>query len=185
MQRVGLWPTLFVLVDGSELASAMATNGIGARIEAILAPSLRAMGYAIVRVQLSGSGSPTIQVMIEREDGAPIGVEDCAACSHAASALLDVEDPVQGTYQLEVSSPGIDRPLTRPGDYERFKGLEARIDIGRPVLGRRRFRGRLLGLTGDKVRIEVDGEPVELTLDDIQRAKLVLTPELIAAHRNA
>jgi ribosome maturation factor RimP len=151
------------------------------RIERMVAPTVEAMGFRIVRVQLSGKESMHLQVMVERADGQPIQVDDCAAVSRAISAVLDVEDPIAGAYTLEVSSPGIDRPLVRLGDFERFVGREARVETARPIDGRRRFRGRLLGVAGDSVRMTVEGAEVALPYRDIQRAKLVLTDELIAA----
>ena len=102
------------------------------RIQQIIAPSVEAMGYEIVRVQVSGTQRPTLQVMAERKDDAAMTVEDCADISRAVSALLDVEDPISCAYTLEISSPGIDRPLTRPKDFERFAGFEARIETRSP-----------------------------------------------------
>jgi ribosome maturation factor RimP len=152
-----------------------------AQIERMIAPSLAAMGYDIVRVLLTGGQRPTLQVMAERTDGQDMSVDDCAEISRAVSALLDVEDPIAGAYTLEVSSPGIDRPLTRPADFQRFAGFEARVETRQPVEGRKRFRGRLLGLEGDSIRIATPEGEAALPVDDILRAKLVLTDELIAA----
>jgi len=151
------------------------------RIERMVAPTVEAMGFRVVRVQLSGRDSVRLQVMVERADERPIQVDDCAAVSRAISAVLDVEDPIAGAYTLEVSSPGIDRPLVRLGDFERFVGREARVETARPIDGRRRFRGRLLGVAGDSVRMAVEGAEVALPYSDIERAKLVVTDELIAA----
>lgn len=151
------------------------------RIERMVAPTVEAMGFRVVRVQLSGRDSVRLQVMVERADEGPIQVDDCAAVSRAISAVLDVEDPIAGAYTLEVSSPGIDRPLVRLGDFERFVGREARVETARPIDGRRRFRGRLLGVAGDSVRMAVEGAEVALPYSDIERAKLVVTDELIAA----
>ena len=151
------------------------------RIERLLAPSLEAMGYEIVRVQLSGGRVPTLQVMAERTDGAPITLDDCTAISRTASALLDVEDPLQGSYTLEVSSPGIDRPLVRAKDFERFAGFEVRAETAVSFDGRRRFRGRLLGIAEGMVRIALPEGSVSLPLDAILKARLVLTDELLAA----
>jgi ribosome maturation factor RimP len=132
-------------------------------------------------VQLTGGKRRTLQVMAERRDGRPMTVDDCAEISRNVSAILDVEDPISGAYTLEVSSPGIDRPLLRPRDYERFSGHQAKIELLEPVDGRRRFRGRILGRDGDTVRLEVDDDIVELPIARIARAKLVLTDELLAA----
>ena len=154
------------------------------RIERLLAPSLEAMGYEIVRVRLSGGRSPTVQIMAERLDRRPMTVDDCTAISRNASAILDVEDPMAGAYTLEVSSPGIDRPLVRPEDYDRFAGFEAKLELARPIDGRKRFRGRLLGRDGDRVRVVTDTGEVALPLADVARAKLVVTDDLLAAHQS-
>jgi len=157
------------------------------RLAELVAPSLDAMGYELVRVMLQGNQRPTLQIMAERKDRAAMTVDDCAEISRAVSALLDVEDPIQGAYTLEVSSPGIDRPLVRAADFARFAGFEAKVDMARPVDGRKRFRGRLLGLAegteagAEMVRLEIEGAEVALPVADIQRAKLVLTDELLAA----
>jgi ribosome maturation factor RimP len=152
------------------------------RLEALIAPSMEGMGYELVRVQMQGRTSQTLQVMAERADGKAMTVEDCADISRAISALLDVEDPIEGAYVLEVSSPGIDRPLLRPKDFERYAGFEAKVESTRPIEGRKRFRGRLLGLdeTG-AVRLATDQGEAAIPFEDVQRAKLVLTDELIAA----
>lgn len=158
------------------------------RIEGLIEPALTAMGYDLVRVAVQGGESrKTLQIMAERQDGEGMSVDDCADISHAISAVLDVEDPIAGAYTLEVSSPGIDRPLVKRGDFERFAGFEARIETVQPVAGRKRFRGRLMGVTGDEVRLReaakaagaADETLVPLTA--IVRAKLVLTDDLIAA----
>lgn len=151
------------------------------RIEQIIAPSVDAMGYEIVRVQLSGKQRPTLQIMAERTDGGPMTVEDCADISRAVSALLDVEDPFPGAYTLEVSSPGIDRPLTRLKDFDRFAGFEAKAETRVPLDGRKRFRGVLKGVENGRVRLDTPEGPVELPYDQIARAKLVLTDALLAA----
>src|ERR1700687_93581 len=111
------------------------------------------MGYRVVRVALTGTGRPTLQVMAERRDDASMTVEDCAEISRSISALLDVADPIAGAYMLEVSSPGIDRPLVRPEDYDRFAGFEARIELNAPLDGRKRFPGRALGRALEHVRL--------------------------------
>ena len=139
------------------------------------------MGFDLVRVTLQGQKRRVVQVMAERRDRRAMTVDDCAEISRAVSALLDVEDPFPDAYQLEVSSPGIDRPLTRPEDYERFKGYEARVETDLPLDGRRRFKGRLVGLDGDTVRIALPEGEKSIALDDIKKAKLVLTDDLLAA----
>lgn len=155
------------------------TNGIARIIE----PSLEAMGYRLVRVALTGAQRPTLQVMVERGDEVAMTVEDCADISRSISALLDVADPIAGAYTLEVSSPGIDRPLVRPEDYDRFAGFEARIELNEPVDGRKRFRGRLLGRAEQYVRLIGEAGEVRLPLAAIVRAKLELTEDLLAAAR--
>lgn len=149
------------------------------RIEQLIAPTVEGMGFSIVRVQLSGGDRLQLQVMVERQDGQAMVVDDCADLSRAISAILDVEDPIADAYTLEVSSPGIDRPLVRLRDFERFAGHEARIETNVSVNGRRRFRGRLLGVEGDVVRVSVEGEDIEVPFSAISKAKLVLTEELL------
>lgn len=149
-------------------------------IARIIEPSLDAMGYRLVRVMLTSLRRPTLQVMAERRDEAAMTVEDCAEISRSVSALLDVADPIAGAYTLEVSSPGIDRPLVRPEDYDRFAGLEARVDLASPLDGRKRFRGRILGHDGTHVRLAAEAGEVRLPLAGIARAKLVLNNELLA-----
>jgi ribosome maturation factor RimP len=150
------------------------------KIEALIAPSLEAMGYRVVRVAVTGGRRATLQIMAERVDDKAMTVEDCADISRTVSALLDVADPIATAYTLEVSSPGIDRPLVRREDFARFAGFEAKIELTSPVEGRRRFRGKLLGVEGDDVRVLVDAAPVALPLAAVVRAKLVLTDELLA-----
>ncbi|MGB8181598.1 MAG: ribosome maturation factor RimP [Stellaceae bacterium] len=152
-------------------------------IEALIAPSLEAMGYRVVRAAFTGGRRATLQVMAERADDAAMSVDDCSLVSQTVSALLDVADPIAESYLLEVSSPGIDRPLFRREDYERFAGFEAKLELQQPLDGRRRFRGRLLELDGDAVKVNLGAEIVRLPLAGIARAKLVLTDELIAATR--
>lgn len=152
-----------------------------ARIDKLIAPALGEMGYDLVRVRLLGGEPPRLQVMAERRDEVGMTVEDCTEISHLLSALLDAEDPIDDSYLLEVSSPGIDRPLTRLGDFQRFSGFEAKIELQRPMEGRRRFRGRLLGVEEESVLLRMDGQSVVLPFADIGDAKLVLTDDLLAA----
>jgi ribosome maturation factor RimP len=156
----------------------MDANG---HIEKIVTPTLDGMGYELVRVRMTGGDRQILQIMAERTDGAAMTVEDCALISTAVSAVLDVEDPIQSAYSLEVSSPGIDRPLTRPRDFERFAGFEAKVDMYEMTGGRKRFRGRILGLTDDRLRLATKEGEVELPVGGIQRAKLLMTDELLAA----
>ena len=140
------------------------------------------MGYELVRVAVLGRDRPTVQVMADRADGSQITVADCEAISRQLGAVLDVEDPIPGAWSLEVSSAGIDRPLTRAKDWNRFAGHLARAETAVPVGGRRRFAGVALGAddAGARLRLE-DGSEVTLPLTAIRRAKLVLTDALIAA----
>lgn len=155
-----------------------------AKVEAMIAPAIEAMGYEVVRVMVSGGQSVTLQVMAERHDGKMMTVEDCADISRTVSALLEVEDPITGPYRLEVSSPGIDRPLTKARDFERFAGHRARIEAGEMIDGRRRFIGALKGVKDEAVVVILDGgEEAAVPLASIVRAKLVLTDALLAAHK--
>ena len=158
------------------------TGEKAAEIERLIAPSLAAQGYDVVRVLLMGGARhATLQIMIERADRMAVSVDDCTAASRTVSALLDVEDPIAGTYTLEISSPGIDRPLVKPADFDRFKGYVARFESRTPIDGRRRFRGKLLGMAGDQVHIATPEGESKVPFQEVQRAKLVLTDELIAA----
>ncbi len=150
------------------------------RVADLIAPTVEDLGFDLVRVIVRGKNQPVLEIMAEPLDGQPMTVEGCAAISRAVSALLDVDDAMPGPFTLEVTSPGIDRPLVRLGDFERFTGFEAKVEMARPVDGQRRFRGRLLGIDGDRVRLLVDDATRELVYADIQRAKLVLTDELLA-----
>ncbi|TXL72346.1 ribosome maturation factor RimP [Vineibacter terrae] len=151
------------------------------RIEGIVGPAAEGLGYELVRVMLAGGHDGRLQIMAERRDGAPMTVDDCERLSRTISALLDVEDPIDGAYTLEVSSPGIDRPLVRRKDWERWSGHVARVEMAEPVEGRKRFRGVLLGLDGEDARLRLeDGAEVRLPLSGVARAKLVLTDALIA-----
>lgn len=154
---------------------------LGPMVEALLTD----MGYDLVRLQLSRADRPVLQVMAERTDRSPMGVDDCAGISRALSALFDVEDPVPGAYSLEVSSPGLDRPLVRLADYERFKGFMARIETRDAIDGRKRFQGNIIGVEDETIRLELDGGTVDLPFHEIAKSKLVLTDELIAAAQEA
>lgn len=147
------------------------------RIEEIVAPTVIGMGYELVRVAMSRGG--TLQIMIEPADGRPMDVEDCAVLSRALSAVLDVEDPIPGSYTLEVSSPGIDRPLVRPVDFERHAGFEARVETAEPLAGRKRFTGLLEGLADGEVLLRQEGELVRIPLAAVRKAKLTLSDALL------
>jgi ribosome maturation factor RimP len=157
-------------------------EGLEARIATSILPSLRQMGYELVRVQVSGKERPVVQIMADRADGATFRVEDCEAISHTAGAVLDVEDPIRGEWTLEVSSAGIDRPLTRIKDWNRYAGHLATLELAVPQDGRKRFRGVALGADAEAVRLRLeDGTEESFPRGNIRRAKLVLTDELIAA----
>jgi len=157
-------------------------SGLEARLVALVAPTLDDLGYEIVRVAVLGRESPTVQIMADRKDGSLINVEDCERISHAVGAVLDVEDPIPGAWTLEVSSAGIDRPLTRAKDWNRFTGHQAKVEVLVPVDGRRRFSGVVLGADAETGRLRLDdGTEARLPLAEIRRAKLVLTDALIEA----
>jgi ribosome maturation factor RimP len=151
------------------------------KIASIIEPSLDAMGYQLVRVTVMGARRATLQVMAERRDGQPMTVDDCADISRSISALLDVADPIAETYTLEVSSPGLDRPLVRPEDYDRFAGYEAKVELSEALDGRRRFQGRLLGRSDDRIRIATAAGEILLPIAGIAKAKLVITDDLLAS----
>jgi ribosome maturation factor RimP len=160
-------------------------RGLAARVAAIAEPVLGGLGFRLVRVRILGLDGCTVQVMAERMDGT-MRVEDCEAVSRALSPVLDVADPIERAYRLEVSSPGIDRPLVRRSDFERFVGQRIKVELAVPLAGRRRFRGLLLGLNGDQARIcrddgsSNDESEALLRIEDMADAKLVLSDELIA-----
>ncbi len=154
-------------------------NALADRIAALIEPSLTAMGYDLVRVQIDGKRQLRLQIMAERSDGSGMGVEDCAAISRHVSALLEVEDPIEGSYTLEVSSPGIDRPLMKAADYTRFAGHVAKVEMRNARDNRRRFTGTIRGLENETVVLETEEGSVSLPLAEIERAKLVLTDALL------
>jgi ribosome maturation factor RimP len=157
-------------------------TGVAAEIAALVEPTLEEMGFRIVRVVISGRDGTTLQIMAERPDGT-MTVEDCAEVSRQLSPLLDAHDPISGRYTLEISSPGIDRPLVRASDFVAWADHEARVETRELVGGRKRFRGVLKGLVGNDVHLEVPpeqgGPEVKLPLGAIAEARLVLTDELI------
>ena len=157
-------------------------TGLEARFAAIVAPTLADMGYELVRISVLGRQRPTVQIMADRADGSQITVEDCEAISHAVGAVIDVDDPIPGQWELEVSSAGIDRPLTRRKDWNRFAGHLAKAELAIPIEGQKRFSGIVLGADGIHARMRLDsGVEVALPLTEIRKAKLVLTDALIAA----
>src|SRR6266704_2296122 len=161
-------------------------QGLAARVAAVAEPVIEELGLRLVRVRVSGLSGCTVQIMAERPDGT-MTVEDCRAVSRAVAPVLEVEDPIDRTYHLEVSSPGIDRPLVRRSDFDRFAGQVARIEMTVLVDGRRRFRGTLIGTEGEAARIRRDdaapdeAAEVRLPIDDMAEARLVITDALVAA----
>ena len=159
--------------------------GVSARVAAIVEPVLEGLGYRLVRVRVSGSDGCTVQVMAERPDGT-MNIDDCETCSRALSPVLDTADPVDRAYRLELSSPGIDRPLVRQSDFNRYANNAVKIEMAVAVDGRKRFRGQLLGAEGNLARIQRDdavaGESpdVMLPIEEMADAKLVLNDALIA-----
>ena len=159
--------------------------GAAARVSAVAAPVLQGMGYRLVRIKISGETGCTVQIMAERPDGT-MQIEDCEEISRALSPVLDVADPIDRAYRLEISSPGIDRPLVRRSDFERYTGHLAKIEMAVAHQGRKRFRGLLAGVEGDAVRLHRDDTRADedadvlLVMEDISDARLVLTDELIA-----
>jgi ribosome maturation factor RimP len=158
--------------------------GLPARVATIVEPVIEQLGYRLVRVRVSSAEGCTVQIMAERPDGT-MSVEDCEAVSRALSPVLDVADPIERAYRLEISSPGIDRPLVRKSDFERYTGHLAKIETSMPIQGRKRFRGVLAGTEGETARIRRDdaaeGEETEIMIpiEDMSEAKLVLTDELV------
>ena len=156
----------------------IAKAAIDRRLAEIITPVIEDLGYELVRVRLMGGKSHTLQIMADKPQGG-IEVDDCAAISTAVSAILDVEDPIMDAYTLEVSSPGIDRPLTRLKDFEAFEGYEAKLETAEGIDGRKRFKGVLAGVEGNEVLINVEEGTIGLEFDWLSDAKLVLTDELI------
>lgn len=159
--------------------------GRAARVAALAEPVLAALGYRLVRVRISGFAGCTVQIMAERPDGT-MTIEDCEAASRALSPVLDVADPVEGSYRLEISSPGIDRPLVRRSDFDRYAGHVAQVEMQAPIDGRRRFRGELTGTEGECARMRCtdagrdQNSEILLPIDDMMEARLVLTDALIS-----
>jgi ribosome maturation factor RimP len=156
----------------------IAKTGMDMRLAEILAPVIEDMGFELVRIRLQGGNTPLLQIMAERPEGG-IEVDECAAISTAVSAVLDVEDPIVEAYTLEVSSPGIDRPLTRLKDFDTYEGYEAKLETDELIEGRKRFRGILAGVEGSEVLINVDEGTIGLQFDWLADAKLVMTDELV------
>jgi ribosome maturation factor RimP len=154
-------------------------------IERLIGPSLEGMGFRLVRVSYGGGGRPVLQIMAEPADGSAMSVEHCAEISRVVSAILDVEDPIPSAYTLEVTSPGIDRPLVSRDDYRRFAGFEAKLELNRAVDSRKRFRGKIEAVDAeDHVPVTEEAGRFLLPFTDIIKAKLMLTDELLAASQN-
>lgn len=156
----------------------IAKAAIDQRLAEIITPVIEDLGFELVRVRLMSGKQTILQIMVDRPGGG-IEVDDCAEVSNAVSATLDVEDPILDTYALEVSSPGIDRPLTRLKDFDTYEGYEAKIETTELIDGRRRFKGELAGVEGDEVLINIPEGTIGLQFDWLSDAKLVLTDDLI------
>lgn len=159
-------------------------SGVAARVAAIVEPVIVDLGYRLVRVRVTGTNGCTVQIMAERPDGT-MSVSDCEAVSHAVSPALDVDDPIDRAYHLEISSPGIDRPLVRPQDFTRWAGYEAKVEMAVPIEGRKRYRGMIEGAEGTIALIRLPDAPegtdplARLPIGDIGEARVVLTDDLI------
>ena len=178
-------PTNVALTSFADEPRLIIEPGRAARVAALAEPVLATLGYRLVRVRISGFAGCTVQIMAERPDGT-MTIEDCEAASRALSPVLDVADPIEGAYRLEISSPGIDRPLVRRSDFDRYAGHVAQVEMQAPIDGRRRFRGELIGTDGECARIRCaeaaanENSEVLLPIDDMMEAKLVLTDALIS-----
>jgi len=166
------------------MSDLIAKTAIDRKLAEIVGPAIEGLGFELVRIRLMGGQTKTLQIMADRPEGG-IDVDDCAKVSTAVSAVLDVEDPIEDNYYLEVSSPGIDRPLTRLKDFDMWEGYEARIETEAQIDGRKRFKGILVGTEADEVLINIeDGangiQTIGLKFDWLTDAKLILTDELIA-----
>lgn len=168
----------FFVLERHLMSDLIATSAIDRRLANIVIPTIEGLGYELVRIRLMTGKRTTLQIMAERPEGG-IEVDDCAKISTAVSAVLDVEDPITEEYALEVSSPGIDRPLTRLKDFERFNGYEAKLLTSELIDGRKRFSGALRGVEGNEVLIDIPEGTIGLNFDWLVEAKLLLTDDLI------
>jgi ribosome maturation factor RimP len=150
------------------------------RIENLISPTIGELGFEIVRIEVLGEMSPCLQIMADRLDQTGMNVDDCAQISRAVSAILDVEDPITNSYTLEVSSPGMDRPLVKREHFKRFAGAEIRLEKRGQGDEQRRYRGDLEGIKGDDVVLLIKGEKILIPFVDVQKAKIVITDALIA-----
>ncbi len=174
-------PILDEMDDPAREIAAPTQIGLEARISAIITPTLTDLGYELVRVSVLGRERPTVQIMADRADGNLINIDDCQAISRNVSAVMDVNDPIPGRWTLEVSSAGIDRPLTRLKDWVRFIGHLARIELIAPVEGRRRMSAVIVAADATTLKLRDGVGEFDVPFADVRRAKLVLTDELIAA----
>ncbi|GLQ35548.1 ribosome maturation factor RimP [Amylibacter marinus] len=161
------------------MSDLIAKAAIDKRMASIVQPVIEGLGYELVRIRLMSGKSTTLQIMAERPEGG-IEVDDCAKISNELSAILDVEDPIEAEYALEVSSPGIDRPLTRLKDFAAWAGFEAKLETSELIDGQRRFKGPLRGVEDNEVLIEIQQGIIGLDFEWLTEAKLVLTDELVA-----
>lgn len=149
-------------------------------VQDLVEPIIDGLGFEVVRIMTIGTKNPTLQIMIERKDRKDLIVDDCATVSRAISEVLDENDPIEGEYSLEVSSPGLDRPLTKAEHFQRFAGYEAKLETVREVDGRKRFKGRVVNIDGqNNVHFEMDGTEYVIPFEDVSKAKLILTDELL------
>ena len=186
IDEVGHWPAFFVIHPAlpEKFGGRQKEHGIlhlEQRIEEIIEPAVQDLGFEIVRVHLSGNHNPRLQIMAEPIVGDIMTVDHCATISRVVSAILDVDDPIEGAYSLEVSSPGLDRPLVKHRDFERFAGFDVRIETFEAVDGRKRFRGRLGSVEGEIITVEVDGTDMSIPFPLVRRAKLLVSDEMLAA----
>jgi ribosome maturation factor RimP len=151
------------------------------KIEELITPTINSLGYDLVRVQILDEGIKTLQIMVDRLDEANLTIDDCSIISKEISVIVEINDPIGENYSLEVSSPGIDRPLLRFKDFEKYAGFHARVDMNIALEGRKKFKGKLTGIEGNNIRIKVKEETYLLPFNKIEKAKLTLTQELLDA----
>ena len=151
------------------------------KIKSLIDPIIASLGYELIQIQIFHESTRRLQIMVERQDGADLTVEDCSMISKEISIILDVNDPIEGNYLLEVSSPGIDRPLFQLKDFKKYAGFDVRVDMNNLFQGRKKFKGKLTGIEGDNVSIRINEETYMLPISEIQKAKLLLTQELLDA----
>ena len=153
---------------------------IETKIEGLISPLIDGLGYEIVRVMMTGGMRPTLQIMIDNKNGKPIIVDDCVKVSKTISEVLD--ENIDNEYNLEVSSPGIDRPLIKIEHFIRFTGFDARVETSREIDGRKRFKGKIVSVKGQDINIDIDGKSFVVPFDSVAKAKLILTDELLKAY---